>query len=817
MAVSKGTSRFLQTGLALAVLSLAVLAVLFLGYRVVSDLDRLNSAHSDNVQWSLSQTEVEFLDFERQLIESANSAEPDLQNLRREFDLFYSRMNTIMQARLYAPLRRDERFQNSFNAMMQFLDQAVPLVDAPDPVLTEKLQELRQMTAMYRSQVRGMSVSGLSHFAFEADRYRQELSVTLIRLAVVLSVLIVTLALSAIYLARLNGINSRRRREIALAGERTRTIIQTALDAVIVADAQGQVQTFNPAAEQIFGCEASAAMGRPITDFMTLDTGGLSDLNGQGQVQLLARRANGESFPAEITVQSAGTETGEICIAFLRDISRRVEAEAELVAARDQALAGEKAKTVFLTTMSHEIRTPLNGLLGNLSLLQGTKLTEEQTRHVVNMDTSGRLLMSHVSDVLDISKYDADGISQNMGPTDLERLLQEIVDSQVGAAAARNTRLDWRWAGPVQAWVRTDQDKLQHILMNLVGNAVKFTENGRVTIEIECDPTVGTEMTLSLRVIDTGSGIAEEEQHRIFDDFVTGVSMDERRAPGTGLGLSIANRFVTALGGEIGVESDIGQGSVFWVNLPVVAVDRPVPPTSPRLQNAAVRELNILLVEDNEINRQVAREMLVQGGHKVSEAANGQIGVDMAATQSFDVILMDISMPVMDGRAATRRIRGAEGPNRTTPIIALTAHALADERLRFLQDGMEDVLIKPLNRAALEQVLMETERAAEDVEDNIHDLLGPQVYARLMRGFSAEMDELLCWLDETASADVEETIRRCHQVAGSAALFSQWSVRDDLLAVQAAARSRNRDALRRAIIVLGQGWKDGTAAGSETG
>ncbi|MGO4910622.1 ATP-binding protein [Pseudorhodobacter sp. W20_MBD10_FR17] len=524
--------------------------------------------------------------------------------------------------------------------------------------------------------------------------------------------LIIILSLSALYVARLLRQVVRHRRKATETSNRLNTVILAALDGVIVVDEEWNILEFNPAAEQIFGYSAQEAIGKPISGLIVPDhlvaeyeqrmkqaqDGHEKQIIGKGHVKLEAKRADGSLFPVEVSLQAAATEDGYLYIAFLRDITHRERAKAELAAARDQALASEKAKTSFLATMSHEIRTPLNGLLGNLSLLNDTPLTAQQKRYTQNIETSGKLLMSHISDVLDITKYDAGKFTLWPVAMSLSILLQDIIDNQSGAAVPRDTVLDWKWIGPPIDWINADRDRIQHVLMNVIGNAVKFTHAGKVDVTLEA---IGGGSEIEIKIRDTGIGMDKALLAQIFDDFATGDSSYGRDVGGTGLGLGLAKRFVKALGGTIDVKSVQGVGSLFCIRFPITPI---AAPDVAEHRDTEVQDNNshhILLVEDNEINRVVAREMLHAAGHTVTEAHNGREAVDIAQEQSFDLILMDISMPVLDGRAATREIRAGKGPCAHVPIVALTANTMTEELEAYLADGMTYVLTKPLSRAVL--------------------------------------------------------------------------------------------------------------------
>jgi len=804
----------------------AVLAIAFLAFDVSREIRLLGSAQSDNVQWSLVQSEVEFLDFQRQV----EATPADLAQLRREFDIFYSRVTTLRRASVFEGLRADPVARAYLDEMVAFLDAAVVLIDAPDDELTDRLPDLRALTSSAAPVVRRLGTSGLDLFAHEADAQREAVARTMLHLALAIAALLGFLTLAVLFLIRLNSRIYRRERDNHQTTMRMATVMSTSLDGVIVSNSEGEILQFNPAAEVIFGHSEADVLGKQIDDVIVPDhmkdahDAGMQRMRdkgekrvvGKGRVKLEAKHKDGRNFPVELAIQAATTDQGEIFIAFLRDISHRVAAEAELVAARDRALAGEKLKTDFLSTMSHEIRTPLNGLLGSVNLLRDTNLSPEQDRYVGHMETSGRLLMSHISDVLDITRYDAGKLSTRSEPLNISRLLQDIIENQNGAALKNGTSLSWRWHGTPLDWVLSDQDRLQHVMMNLIGNAVKFTPNGSVDVSIE---NIGTaeDAKLIIRIADTGPGMAPDLVNRVFDDFVTGNTAYDRNLGGTGLGLSIAKRFVHALGGDIGVDSVQNAGSTFWVSLPVTATEPPVIPLDDARDHQTGRPLNVLLVEDNEINRIVAREMLQSDGHSVTEAHDGAEGVSAAARQSFDLILMDISMPVMDGRTATRTIRQGSGLSTATPIVALTANAMVDEQKEFLADGMDDILTKPLSRDALRAVLShhgtsQDQRSTGGILNEAHltetkESLGGATFEALKSRFKTEAEDLVVWLSQDSSTDLAEIAARTHKVAGSAAVFGAEGFRNALKSIEIAARQGETEQAMAAQQGLKSIWK----------
>ncbi len=816
--------------IALSILAgaLSLCAIAYLSLAVSSDLRLLNSARSDNVQWTLSQSEVEFLEFDSHLREAISETDPDLQLLRREFDIFYSRIKTLSQSGLYENLRQIPVFSTSLASVQQFLNTSVPIIDGSDVMFRAGLADLKSMSTEIRPAVRALSNSGLNYFASDSDRRRISVSTTLTQLAVAVGLLMLVLMVLVIYLGFLNAQNVRRRAEISQTSERMKIVTGTALDAVIVSDEEGRILDFNTAAETIFGHTAEDVIGADLGKLIVPDhhraahaagmqrmrSSGEKRVVGKGRVKLEAKRSNGDIFPVELAIQSAETDDGEIFIAFLRDISHRVKAEQELVEARDLAVAGEKAKTDFLATMSHEIRTPLNGLLGNLTLLSDTRLNTQQWQYVNNMKTSGRLLMSHISDVLDITKYDAGKLQIRPAPMNMNALLQDIVDSQVGAAGANNSVLEWSWKGPAVGWINADRERIQHILSNMIGNAVKFTVDGRIAVEAQLLDHAGKTPELLVGVRDTGIGIEAELQPRIFDDFVTGDSSYDRDVGGTGLGLGIARRFVKALGGQIGMQSTHGEGSFFWVRFPIEPTEAPVAAPEAKRTSAVGQSRRVLIVEDNEINRSVVRQMLEKAGHSVREAHDGRAGVRLSEAEHFDLILMDISMPVMDGRAATRAIRQGKGASAEVPIIALTANAMADEQKAFLSDGMNAVLTKPLSRDALHAVVQKwsgtvhpqiTAVSADHLAE-LRDTVGDETFASLINRFSEEIDAEIEWFANVASRDPGDVRKRAHKAAGSAATFGAKQLRAVFIEIETAAAAGDDAQIAKSCAALSATW-----------
>lgn len=414
-----------------------------------------------------------------------------------------------------------------------------------------------------------------------------------------------------------------------------------------------------------------------------------------------------EDITARKAAEKALEESRQRLINYNQDLAREVEArtaelserQRELQAAKEAAEQASEAKSAFLATMSHEIRTPLNAILGTVQILERGTLDEDQRQLVRNLRTAGRALLEQINDVLDLSKIEAGHFELEHRPFVLHNVISNLVDVLSPVAAAKGIALEWAPLPEIATTLIGDAQRISQVLYNLTGNALKFTSDGHVAVSVQALSEEAGWITLRFAVRDTGIGIAPEQRERVFDAFVQADESTQRRYGGTGLGLAICQKLVGLMGGQIGVESQLGEGSEFWFTVPFEldsSAAQALPLDLPTSEGPRLAGLRVLVVDDSPVNLDIARRLLELEGARCQVADSGRAAVARlkAAPDTFDLVLMDIQMPELNGIDTTREIRD-EARLADLPIVALTAGALPSQRERAMQAGMNDFLAKP--------------------------------------------------------------------------------------------------------------------------
>ena len=502
---------------------------------------------------------------------------------------------------------------------------------------------------------------------------------------------------------------------------RMNMLLENASEAIISTGNGTIVTGFNRAAERTFGYTAEEMIGQ---DAIMLFAGDLEDTHQKMSearvnrpdssiiidcLEISARRKSGEVFPTEVSLSELQFEGEVLRVGFHRDISARKAAEAAIMAARDEAQAANHAKSEFLAAMSHEIRTPLNGVLGMAAAMEFTELSKEQRAMLGTINESGQILMTLLSDILDLSKIEAGRLVLESTPFDVAASLQAVARLYAETAAHKDLGYEVEVSEAAKGWFVGDPTRYRQVVQNLVSNALKFTEIGQVRISLDAEPGAEGQMRLTTKVTDTGLGVTSEARKRLFQKFSQADASTTRRFGGTGLGLAISRQLVEALGGDIGVDSEPGCGSCFWFTLPMtVAEARQEPAEAPAAVAREARStVRILAAEDNKTNQLVLGALLAQADVDVMFVDNGAEAVAAVREQHFDLILMDVQMPVMDGITASGVIRAMDGPRGRTPIIAVTADAMPEQVSLCMSAGIDAHVSKPLRPDNLFSVIDE--------------------------------------------------------------------------------------------------------------
>ncbi len=504
--------------------------------------------------------------------------------------------------------------------------------------------------------------------------------------------------------------------ELAATEQRYRTLVEIR-NVVFKYDQHGCLTFVNPAWEDLLGYPIEDTLGRPLTDFLCeedrekglalVTIGPQTPKSRSDKLRFCHSRGHARWFDVSLSLSDDGEGVG-----LLYDITEQQAEEEQLQHTLRRTKAIAKSTSDFLSTMSHEIRTPMNGVLGMTELLLTTELNEKQKQYVEAISVSGEFLLALLDDILDLSKLESGKMSLKRQPLNIPHMMKSLYELFLPETTAKGLRLDFVIKDDVPVEIQGDITRLRQILINLIGNAVKFTDRGEVEISIHKTSQAMQTLTLLFSVKDTGIGISPEKQFTLFEAFTQVVPSTAREYGGTGLGLNICSKLVTLMNGRIWVESQAGQGTTVSFTIKTKALtekssDKMGQETSPRLdpQLATHFPARILVAEDDPINQQVIIDMLAAMGYRADIVETGIDVVKRLNTHQYDVIFMDIKLPEMDGIQTTQHIFKIMPPERRPWIIALTANVLQENRERCLAIGMSDFITKPINPRALQSAL----------------------------------------------------------------------------------------------------------------
>ena len=573
-------------------------------------------------------------------------------------------------------------------------------------------------------------------------------------------------------------------------------LADNATDAVLRLDPHGICTYASPSARRVLGLDPALLVGNQfitgfheadadqvVSQFRKLASGGVDNVR-------ISFRSKSPVLPDEYTwleancglVRDEGSGRPLEIIASLRNVDQTKKLENDLREAKERAEAATAAKSDFLANMSHEIRTPMTGVIGFTEVALEGELDEELRSNLEMLADSGKAMLALLDDLLDSAKIDAGRMPVEPQPVDVRQKLRGAITMMAPAAARKGVEIVLEAEDAVPQWIESDPARLRQIALNLIGNAVKFTETGRISVGVR---TTEDGDRLEIAVSDTGIGIPQDKFGQIFEKYIQADSSIGRRYGGTGLGLPICAQLAELLGGSIALESEIGMGSVFTLTLPLKAVNAPGKPAQDtrgrRRLSKSVLDARILVAEDNVINQQVTLAMLERLGLSATIAFDGQEAVDRAMAANctdtpFDSVLMDVQMPVLDGIAATRAIRAAGVDEKHLPIIALTASAYVENFEECRAAGMQDHLPKPLSLDDLAVILdqwlgVSTPRGRPQPVRPLSE--------KLRRTFSQRKATALEAIDAFADEGAQESFSagevatHLHQIAGVAAFFGE--------------------------------------------
>jgi two-component system sensor histidine kinase EvgS len=509
--------------------------------------------------------------------------------------------------------------------------------------------------------------------------------------------------------------------------QRYRRLVENAGDAFFLVDPAGMVRDVNQAACASLGYSREELVGSPVGDYAPeyarySPSAWLSLLDeSTATFRSDLHRRDGTRLPAEIKIAAFTEGKQRFIFGIVRDISERLRIEEELVQAKEQAENANQAKSRFLANMSHEIRTPLNGMLGMLQLLRDTQQDQEQQLYTREAIASCQRLTRLLGDILDISRIESKKMHIRSIPFSLHEEFRTLKTLFHPTARQKGLQLDVECAPDIPPLLG-DAGRLQQIFSNLIGNALKYTNHGHVILDASLESSTGQHCTVLFRVADTGAGIGEDALPHLFEPFMQEDTTYTRQHQGAGLGLSIVKRLVDLMQGEISVQSSPGRGSTFTIRLtlPKAPEERLAP--SPAARSPLPGQLNglrVLVAEDDRVNLLSISRFLEKEGALVTGVPNGQEALDALQHASFDLVLMDVQMPVLDGLETTRRLRRQDNgaTSARVPVIALTAHAMQGDEEACLQAGMDGYLSKPVDMTELAAVISGLESSAPDAED----------------------------------------------------------------------------------------------------
>lgn len=593
------------------------------------------------------------------------------------------------------------------------------------------------------------------------------------------------------------------KQEADLQAEQLEATFSASLDGIIIIDANGKVLEFSESAERIFGYKKVNILGKKMSDLIVPEryrgahNNGMRRMRETGKANILgqrieieAMRANGEEFMSELAISRSRSSSGDIFIAYIRDISEAKLAEQALKDAKDAAELASKAKTQFISAMSHEIRTPFNAVLGILDILGDTKLSKDQKHLIRTAEKTSQSLLRIINDVLDYARISSGSVKIVHEPFHAPSVFDDV--NRLFAMQAKDRNIALRIVGEEADNIHLlgDAGRIRQILMNFVSNAIKYTRDGTVELIVKTQKGEDANYNLICMVKDNGRGINDEKQSHLFDEFYMGDDVDTRATEGTGLGLTICKTLTKLMGGTIGVDSKVGDGATFWINLPLEQTDETIASIDSTIPLKSIDGKRILLAEDNATNRMVVSRILKKKGIDLTIATNGVEALSSLNTSAFDLLLTDVFMPEMGGKELVESLRNSQTVNAKIPVIALTAMGDIHEAEELKAHGVDRVILKPFNSKDLIRAIGDECSAYENrlkyhddidrdeapleikMSGGLIEGLDADDLVAIRRQFEIDLNDITDSLRGAVSRqDIEMTKRASHTLKGLAGLY----------------------------------------------
>ena len=712
----KGYRSLILLGLGLLTILLGLMiSKLFYEYRNLSIVEDTIFTGQDYYQ-----LDAQLADLDITLLEHITNNNLSKDELLIKVDTVLNKLLVLESSQSGVILGYNEEVRVLMKPIDQFVDETISIIDDEDKISFDDILILREMVKKARPKVSKNAFLVYRLAVIRSQEQRTNFSKQLMWTSSSAVLFLIMLAGLLLLLDRMLRSAIIRSDELTASSRQLALTVAGSMDAIIIADGYSKIIEYNTSAQGVFGWYREEIIGRTMEELFfrkglrdayknamaqSLELSHTNAVDGV-RVELTAWRKNGEEFEVELNMTYVERNDDAIYMAYIRDISDRKVAEKILIEARDRAERTDKAKSQFLAVMSHEMRTPLAGIIGVMDLLKTTKLTKKQDHYVQIATSSGEVMLEHINEALDITRIEGGALNLSPQEFNLADLVRSLVEVLKPLASEKVLNLDFQIDSNIKTNFMGDSLRIRQILTNLLGNSIKFTDEGSIKFVIS-HSYVSDVSTVKFKITDTGVGIAPENHEKIFEDFVAISSGDQRQTRGDGLGLSISRKIARQMGGDIIVESNINEGATFILSLPLVQVAKTdvVEPKGLDIPVANSKKINVLVVEDSITNREVLCDMLEGMGHKVSGAINGLEALGQVKKQIFDIIFMDINMPIMGGIEAAEKIRSGGGLNSKTYIAGLTAHGSDEFGVEAEQAGMDCYFTKPIRLAALRKII----------------------------------------------------------------------------------------------------------------